>query len=174
MSKTKDGKSQDSISIKGMFRLQIEDGPSGRIVGDSGWKQNVITNLGFNNIVNQLGTSLTGSKIMAVALGTGGAPAVTDTVLAGEVLATGVNSVIRPALTSATSSTSKTLRNTATFQSALSFSSTVAGVNISNIGLWSTTGPLSTTGTLLAGNTYTSSALATNQNVNVTYDLIFA
>ena len=165
-------RSKDSVTIRGMFRLQIEDGPTGKIVGDSGWKENVITNLGFNNIINQLGTSLTGSKIMAAALGTGAAPAVTDTVLAGEVLATGANSVIRPALTSATSSTSKTLRNTATFSSANSFAS--ASYNISNIGLWSTTGPVSTSGTLLSGNTYTSSALATNQNVNITYDWIFA
>lgn len=163
---------KDGVKIKGMFRLQIEDGPSGKIVGDSGWHENTITNLGFNNIVNQLGTGLTGSKIMAVALGTGGAIGATDTVQAGEVLATGANSVIRPALTAATSSSSKTLRNTATFSSANSFAS--ASYNISNIGLWSTTGPVSTSGTLLAGNTYTSSALATNQNVNVTYDLIFA
>ncbi len=165
-------KIRQTMKLKGMFRLQIEDGPTGRIIGDSGWKENTITNLGFNNIVNQLGTSLTGSKIMAAALGTGGTIGPTDTVQAGEVLATGANSVIRPALTAATSSTSKTLRNTATFSSANSFAS--ASYNISNIGLWSTTGPVSTSGTLLAGNTYTSSALATNQNVNITYDLIFA
>lgn len=170
MSKQTKGASRDSMKIKGMFHVQIEE--DGKIVGDSGWIENQITNLGFNNIVNQLGTGLTGSKIMAVALGTGGAPAAADTVLAGEVLATGANSVIRPTLTAATSSTSKTLRNTATFSSANSFAS--ASYNISNIGLWSTTGPVSTSGTLLAGNTYTSSALATNQNVNITYDLIFA
>lgn len=163
-------KTKDHMKIKGMFRLQIEE--NGRIVGDSGWKQNIITNLGYNNIVNQLGTGLTGSKIMAAALGTGGAPGATDTTQAGEVLATGANSVIRPTLTAATSSTSKTLRNTATFSSANSFAS--ASYNISNVGLWSTTGPVSTSGTFLAGNTYASSALATNQNVNVTYDIIFS
>lgn len=167
-------KTQDGIKITGMFRLQItEDTPEGpKIVGDSGWNKNVVTNLGFNNVVNQMGTGLTGSKIMAVALGTGGLVNVTDTIQSGEVLATGANSVIRPALTAATSSTSKTLRNTATFSSANSFAS--AASNISNIGLWSTTGPVSTSGTLLAGQTYTSSALATNNNVNVTYDWIFA
>lgn len=163
-------KAKDKMTIRGMFRLQIED--SGKIVGDTGWKKNQITDLGFLNIVNQLGTGLTGSKIMAAGLGTGGAPAASATVLPGEVLATGANSVIRPALTAATSSSSKTLRNTATFSSANSFAS--ASYNISNIGLFSTTGPVSTSGTLLSGNTYTSSALATNQNVNVTYDWIFA
>ena len=165
-------KAKETIKLKGMFRIQIEDGPTGRIVGDSGWRPNLITNLGFNNIVNQLGTGLTGSKIMAMALGTGGAANATDTVQAGEVLATGANSVIRPTVTAATSSTSKDLVMTATFSSANSFAS--ASYNISNIGLWSTTGPVSTSGTYLAGSAYTSSALATNQNVNATYKWSFA
>lgn len=165
-------KSKDTLKLKGMFRLQIEDGPSGKIVGDSGWRENLITNLGFNNIVNQLGTSLTGSKMSHAALGTGGAPNATDTTQAGEVSTNGSGSVVRAALTAATSSTSKTLRNTATFSSANSF--ITASANISNIGLWQTSGPTTASGTMLSGNTYTSSALATNQNVNATYDWIFA
>lgn len=170
MSKAKQPK--DRIAIKGMFRLQIEDGPTGKIVGDSGWHENLITNVGFLNIVNQMGTTLTGSKIAYAGLGTGGAPIATDTVLAGEVQVTGANSVSRPLLTAATSSTSKTLRNTATFASANSFET--ASNNISNVGLFSTSGPVSTSGSLLQGNTFTSSACATNQNVNITYDLILA
>lgn len=163
---------KDGLKLRGFFRLQIEDGPSGKIVGDSGWHENLVTNLGFNNIVNQLGTSLTGSKISHAALGTGGAPSATDTTLAGEVSTNGSGSVVRAALTAATSSSSKTLRNTATFSSANSF--ITASANISNIGLWQTSGPTTASGTLIAGNTFTSSACATNQNVNVTYDLIFA
>lgn len=163
-------KTQDFGKLKGMFRLQIEE--DGNIVGDSGWHENLITNLGFNNIVNQLGTSLTGSKISHAALGTGGAPAATDTTQAGEVSTNGSGSVVRAALTAATSSTSKTLRNTATFSSANSF--VTASANISNIGLWQTSGPTTASGTLMAGNTFTSSTVATNQNVNATYDWIFA
>lgn len=163
---------KDGLKLRGFFRLQIEDGPTGKIVGDSGWHENQVTNLGFNNIVNQLGTSLTGSKISHAALGTGGAPAASDTTQAGEVSTNGSGSVVRAALTAATSSSSKTLRNTATFSSANSF--LTASANISNIGLWQTSGPTTASGTLMAGNTYTSSACATNQNVNVTYDLIFA
>ena len=166
----KNNETRDGMKIKGMFRLQIED--NGNIVGDSGWRENQITNLGFNNMVNQLGTSLTGSKISHAALGTGGAPAAADTTQAGEVSTNGSGSVVRAALTAATSSTSKTLRNTATFSSANSF--ITASANISNIGLWQTSGPTTASGTLMAGNTFTSSALATNQNVNVSYDLIFA
>lgn len=165
------GKQIENVKIKGMFRLQIVD-QDGTVRGDSGYRENQVTNLGFNNIVNQLGTSLTGSKISHAALGTGGAPAASDTTQSGEVSTNGSGSVVRAALTAATSSTSKTLRNTATFSSANSF--VTASANISNIGLWQTSGPTTASGTLMAGNTYTSSACATNQNVNVTYDLIFA
>src|SRR5882672_1915965 len=139
----------DSAKIKGMFRLQIEE--DGEIVGDSGWHTNLITNLGFNNyLVNQLGTSLTGSKISHAALGTGGAPVATDTTLSGEVSTNGSGSVVRAAVTAATSSSSKTLRNTATFSSANSF--LTASANISNIGLWGVSGPTTASGTLFAGN----------------------
>lgn len=167
-------KVHDKPRIRGMFRLNIVENQDGEevIVGDSGWHENLITNLGFNNIVNQLGTSLTGSKISYAALGTGGAPISTDTTQAGEVSTNGSGSVVRAALTAATSSSSKTLRNTATFSSANSFIS--ASANISNVGLWQTSGPTTASGTLLQGNTFTSSTVATNQNVNLTYDLIFS
>lgn len=168
--KTKD----DTGKIKGMFHLQITEDHDGKevIVGDSGWHENLITNVGFLNMVNQMGTSLTGSKISHAALGTGGAPISTDTTQAGEVSTNGSGSVVRQALTAATSSTSKTLRNTATFASANSF--ITASANISNVGLWQTSGPTTASGSLMQGQTYTSSALATNQNVNLTYDLIFS
>lgn len=162
--------SEQQIKIKGMFRVHIEE--DGKIVGDSGWRENLITNGGFLNIVNQLGTSLSGSKISHAALGTGGAPNATDTTQSGEVSTNGSGSVVRAAVTAATSSTSKTLRNTATFSSANSFITATA--NISNIGLWNTSGPTTASGALMAGNTFASSAIATNQNVNITYDIIFA
>lgn len=161
----------EPLKIKGMFRVQLEE--DGRIVGDSGWKTNQITNLGFNNyLVKSLGTGLGGVPVSHAALGTGGAPAASDTTLSGEVSTNGSGSVVRAALTAATSSGSKTLRNTATFSSANSF--VTASANISNIGLFGVSGPTTASGTLFAGNTYTSSACATNQNVNVTYDIIFS
>lgn len=150
------------VKVKGMFHLQIEE--NGQIVGDSGWKENLVTNLGFNQyLVSALG-SISGSKYVShMALGTGGAPVATDTTLAGE-------QTVREAVTAATSSGSKTVRFTATFASADSF--VTATKNISNIGLFNSV--TSATGTLFAGNTYASSACATNQNVNATYDIIFA
>ncbi len=154
--------SKQGIKVKGMFRVQIED--NGQIVGDSGWKRNLVTNLGFNQyLVSALG-SISGSKYIShMAVGTGGAPVGTDTTLAGE-------QSVREAVTAATSSGSKTVRFTATFASADSF--VTASKNLSNIGLFNTS--TAAGGTLFAGNTYTSSAVATNQNVNATYDIIFA
>lgn len=151
----------DGIKVKGMFRVNITE--DGKVVGDSGWKKNQITNLGFNQyLVGSLG-NISGKAVTHAALGTGGAPAASDTSLAGE-------QSVRAALTNATSSSSKTLRNTATFSSANSF--VTASKNISNIGLFNTS--TAAGGTLFAGNTYTSSTVATNQDVQVTYDIIFA
>ena len=149
----------EGIRVRGFFRVQIEDEQDG-IVGDSGWQENVITNLGFLNVVNQLGTSLTGSKHSHLALGSGGAPATNATTLGGEV-------EVRAALTAA-SSGSTALQMTATFASAASFVTNTQ--NISNIGVFGT----STGGTLLSGNTYASSSCATNQAVNATYTWTFA
>src|SRR3990167_8763146 len=140
MSKTKQG-----LKVKGMFHVQLEE--DGRIVGDSGLKENLVVNLGFNEyLVKQLGTSLTGSKISHAALGTGGAPSAADTTLAGEVSTNGSGSVVRAAVTAASSSGSKTLRNTATFSSANSF--ITASANISNVGLFGVSGPTTASGTL--------------------------
>jgi len=153
---------QDGIRVKGFFRLHIEE--NGEIVGDSGWHQNQVVNDGFNAFLCKLIGGIAGSsQITHALLGTGGAPAASDTTLTGEV-------VKRQAITAATSSTSKSVQFTATFSSANSFVTSTQ--NISNIALAAT----STQGaaTIFAGNTYASSSVATNQNVNATYTLTFA
>ena len=151
---------QDGVGIRGMFRVNIKE--DGKLVGDSGWMDNVVVNLGFNQyLVLSLG-SIAGSKyITHAALGSGGAPGAADTVLAGEVDK-------RTSITAQSSSASKTLRLTATFGSSDSF--LLGASNISNIGLFNT----SSGGTIFAGNTYTSSSCATNQDVEATYDIIFS
>lgn len=159
----KKNKTNDGIKVRGFYRIQIQD-QDGSIAGDSGWKENLVTNLGFNQyLVQSLGTGLTGKKVSHMAIGTGGAPGAADTTLAGE-------QSVRAAITAATSSGSKTLRCTATFDSTASF--VTASKNISNIGLFNTS--TAAGDTIFAGNTFTSSACATNQNVNATYDIIFA
>jgi len=157
-------RTKEGINIQGFFRLQIEDGPSGKIVGDSGWKKNQVVNLGFNQyLVSTLG-AIAGSKVIThAALGSGTVPGAADTTLAGEV-------EVRAAVTAATSSASKTLRVTATFASSASFVTNTQ--NISNVALAQTS--TKDAATIFAGNTYASSACATNQNVNMTYDIVFS
>lgn len=150
----------EGIKVRGFFRVQIEE--NGEIVGDSGWRTNQVTNLGFNQyLVSTLGAIAGSKQISFMAVGSGTAPGAADTTLQGEV-------VKRAAITAATSSSSKTVRFTATFASSDSFVTNAQ--NLSNIGLFNT----SSGGTIFAGNTYASTACQTNQNVNATYDIQFA
>jgi hypothetical protein len=156
---------QEGTQVKGSYRLQIEEG--GKIVGDSGWHENQVVNLGFNQY---LALALLGDgaakSVSHVAIGTGTAPGAAATTLAGEF--TEVSS--RAAVTTATSNTSKRARFTATFASQSSFVTQTE--SIQNIGLFNTS--TRTTGTIFAGNTYATSTVAINQNVNITYDVDFS
>jgi hypothetical protein len=143
-----------------MFRVQINE--DGKIVGDSGWKRNEVMNDGFNDFICMvLASSAASKRISHIGLGTGGAPATDASALAGEI-------GTREAMTGATSSSSKTVRYTATFASG--WHTITDTQNISNIGLFNS----SAAGAIFAGNTYASSGCASNQAVNVTYDLTFA
>lgn len=150
----------DAIKVRGFYHIQIVDGD--QVVGDSYWNENQVTNLGFNQyLVSAIG-SIAGSKYIShVGLGTGAGPAAADTSLGSEV-------GTRQGVTAATSSTSKTARFTATF--AAGWHTSAAAYNISSIGLFNS----SSGGTLFSGNTYASSSCASNQAVNVTYDITFA
>ena len=160
-----DAKFKDGVSLRGFFRLQIE-GPDGEIVGDSGWNENTVTNDGKREyLVYTLG-SLVGSKYLSyAALGEGSQPGAADTSLESEISGTG-GSTIRDAMTRQ-SNGSTALRCLGTFASTDSFVTT--NENISNIGLFRS----SSAGTIFAGNTYASSTVGTNQNVNYTYDITF-
>ena len=50
MSKNKLGKgmASEGIKAKGFFRLQIKD-QDGKVAGDSGWRENQVVNLGFQD-----------------------------------------------------------------------------------------------------------------------------
>lgn len=157
----------DGIKVKGCYRLQItENGPRGpKVVGDSGWHENQVVNLGFQHyLVELLGGQANSKQVSHVALGTGGAPSASDTSLSGESATEKRESVTASVVSS------KTQRFTATFSSGDSFVTSTQ--NLSNIGLFNTSS--SATGTIFAGNTYSSSAVATNQNINVTYEIRFS
>lgn len=145
---------QEKVGVRGFYRVHITN-PDGSLHGDSGWRENVVTNEGFRNFMARLLGGISGSsQITHAAIGTGGAPAVTDTTLAGE-------QSVRAAITAATSSTSKAVVFTATFDSAVSF--VTATKNISNIALAATS--TAAAATIFAGAAYASSSCATNQNV---------
>jgi hypothetical protein len=151
----------EGIKVKGFFRVAIVD-PDGKFVGDSGYHENVVTNLGFNQyLVSALG-SIAGSKYIShAALGSGTAPATDATALPNEV-------GTRQAVTAATTTGSKTLYLTASFASG--WHTSAAAYNIANVGLFNS----SASGTIFAGNTFASSSCASNQAVAVTYQVVFS
>lgn len=154
---------KSDINVKGFFRINIEE--NGKIIGDSGWVQNQITNDGFREYLTELlGAGANSKQVGYVALGIGTVPGASDTSLDGEIMA----STQRKAVTYG-SVGSTTAQFTATFASSDNF--LTASANLSNIGLFNTT---NTGDTLFAGNTYTSSSCGTNQNVNVTYQIRFS
>lgn len=163
-------KVDDGLRVRGAFRLALEEG--GEIIGDSGWFDNTVTNdgkLGF--LVRTLGAIANSSQVSYVGVGTGTAPNATHTVLDGE-LTDATNT--RKAVSASTVAGSTSVAFYATFAS--TDSHITAAHNISNIGLFATplaAGP-ATQGTLFAGNTYTSSSWATNQNLNITYQVNFS
>lgn len=159
-------KVKDKVGVRGFYRVNITEDRDGRevLVGDSGWRENTVVNLGFQDYLCKTLAGSAGSKTIShVALGTGTAPGVTATSLDGEIMSSTQRLTGSPSILS-----SKTLQFTAGFASADSL--VTAAVTLQNIGLFNT----STAGTLFSGNTYTTSALATNQNVNATYQIRFA
>ena len=155
-------KNDGTINLKGFFHVHIKDA-DGRLIGDSGVVPNIVTDLGFQDYLCALVTKTTGSKqVTHVALGTGTATNITHTQLNGEIM----SSTQRQAVTVAVSADSRKARMTATF--AAGFLSTTS--NVQNIGLYNS----SAAGTLMCGNSFASSSCASNQAVNVTYDLIFS
>jgi hypothetical protein len=155
---------QTNIMPQGFFRLNIRNS-DGKLVGKSGWNKNNTTNTGIEHYLVDLMLAQAGSlRVSHIALGTGGAPADADTSLSGELQK-------RKAITTAKLA-SKTAQFTATFASSDSFVTSPSTVQLNNIGLF----PTSTVngGSIMAGNTFSSSQLASNQQVEVTYQIRFA
>jgi len=151
----------DGIKIHGFYRLRLTEGDGDvpdKIVGDSGWCQNTITNEGFDDFLCRLLAAQASSKqVNYIAIGTGTAPNVTHSTLDGEIMA----STQRKTVTVSVSG-SKTVRFTATFYSSDNF--LTGASNLRNIGLFESN---ATDDILFAGSTYASSSCNTNQNVEI-------
>lgn len=156
---------KEKSGVRGFFRVKIVN-QDGSLHGDSGWRENEITNLGYQDyLCNLLGGQAASKFVNCIAIGTGTAPGAAATSLPNELggssrRATGANFSV------AVSSDSKQVEFKGTFSSngAVTTQST-----LQNIGLFHTTNG----GTLFAGNTYTTSTCDSNQAVNVTYKISF-
>lgn len=151
------------VRIRGFSRVQLsETGPDGkqRIVGDSGWMKNTITNDGLNNyIAARIGSLTQGKNPANLQLATQTAAMnATQESLTGETR-------VRKVLTASTVATG-TLRMTASWSS----SDNTAAITIGAIGVYN----ISSAGTLGSGATFTTSQWASNQDVSATYEWRFA
>lgn len=155
--------SKSSITLRGFYRVKLGEDKNGKteVIGDSGWNENAVMDLGFQDYICALMGSVAGQKVLdQMAVGTGGTPNVTDTALPGHMM--------RQTAGFATVA-SKTLRATLAIASS---DHPGTSSNISNIALLnSATG---TTGSIMCGNTFASSQWATNQGLSATYELQFA
>lgn len=151
-----------ALQLRGFFRVKIGEKKKGKkiVVGDSGWQENEVTNLGFQNYVVNLIGALAGSKqVGMVIIGTGAAPATDATALAGETKRQTVGNA---------AVSSKTMRATAAIASGDHPGGTP---DIANIALIENT---ASAGTIMCGNTFSSSTWNSNQGLSATYELRFA
>ena len=149
---------KNTLSDKGFTRVQIVDQKTGKIEGDSGWHQNMITNYGFDNCIVACPIGESGSIVANwMGLGSGSTAIASDATNLNASLGAGWWSTAAP-----------TIVATLTGRLIQSFSSTDA-VTIKEIGMKSVSN-----GSLICANTFASSALATTQSVNCTYDLVYS
>lgn len=151
-------KKKSDIGIKGFFRLQIKDKKSGDIVGDTGYIENQITNYGLESCIVALpfkcANSLQASGMM-LGSGTGVASNGTNlTSRATEYWASFAQSTVISSLTA---------------RATRSYDGTLGATTLQEIGVYA-----ASTGTVIAGKSFTSSAITTDQDVNCTYELRYS
>ena len=150
-------KTTEDISIKGFFRVQLKDKETGKIVGDTGYMANQITNYGLANCLVG-GPAGAGStvQIAGAMLGSGTNPASDATALDG-------------ANTDYYSTVGEAINGSTQAQFTQSFDGTLGAATIANVALLA-----ASDGSVIAGKTFASSALATTQDVNLTYNLNYS
>jgi len=149
----------EGIKIHGIFRVQLTE--KGRVVGDSGWRKNLVTDTGFQHyLVENLMAGANSKRVTHMSIGTGTEPGAAHTTMEGEMASR--------VTVSTNAATTKTAQMTAQFAS--SVFSTQGPKTIKNIGLFNT----SSAGTLFAGSTYATSQWNTNQDLNATYQIRFS
>lgn len=147
----------DKLAVKGFFRVQVLDKKTRNIVGDSGWLENQITNYGLESCIVAAPIGAGSVQAAGLMLGSGTNPASSATALDGSntdyYAAFGQSSVVA----------SLTARMTR------SFDGTLGAATFANIGVFA-----ASDGSLIAGKTFASSALTTDQDINCTYELRYS
>lgn len=155
------GSKREMIKVRGFGRLQLVNVKTGKIEGDSGWRQNAITESGFDDfIVGAIGGIANSSQVTHMALGTQtDAPASTQTSLSGEGAWAGREAVTNSLVGNGT------LRATASWAT-----NEATGSNIGAVGLYGT----SSGGSIGNALTVATSAKTTDQALNGTVEWRFS
>jgi len=149
----------NKIVVRGFVRVQLVDAKTGKIMGEH-YGKNILTTVGLNGLAGA-SIAATGSKWAKTAC----LATQTDAVDATHISMIGVENSIQ-AVTPTTVATG-TARMTGSFGGA----SNSDTITIGAIGLHSDS---NTASELLAGHLFTTSQMATNQNLNFTYEWQFA
>lgn len=149
---------KQSVGLRGFLRVHLgEDDKDGNpvVVGDSGWIENQITDLGWEKfILSSLGSVADSLYVKRVVLGVGGIPASDDTACPGETR--------RSTNVAVDTSGSFTLQFTTNF---------VSGTAGGDIDVCCLINDTATDGTIMCGTSFDSSSWASDQAVSVTYQL---
>jgi len=161
--KTKEKFPSSGIGLHGFYQVQIVDQETGEIVGDSGRKHNLITSGGLTNYLTYVFAGNTASSVIGMAaLGSGSLVATSATVLPSAFDTSLHMTVAKTFYLRSLSSAGDTARYTASWVSGTSTA------QISNVGLYATTGVQ-----IFCGGTFASSSVASNQAINLSYDVVF-
>lgn len=147
-----------NIRIGGFIRAQIVDKKTRRILGDSGWFKNQITNYGMANCFCAAPIGAASVQAAGLVLGSGTEPNATHTVLDGS------NSDQYSAFGQSTVTNSVSARVTQSFDGGNSSMATVANVGVL----------AASTGSLIAGGTFASSSFGTDQTLNISYQFNYS
>jgi len=155
----------DAPGFYGFCRVNIVN-PDGSIAGDSGWHKNRITNVGLQDYLLKTFLRATGSAsvgYMAVGKGTD-TLATNATAMTSQCAGSHMVTVSSSSSSRASSTDGALARHLATFAS----NGFAAATTIGQAGLHS-----ATDGSIMCAATFATSAVATNQAVNCTYDISF-
>jgi hypothetical protein len=151
-------KNIETLAIKGFTRLQIVNKKDKRIVGDTGWLRNQITNYGLNSCIVALPIKCAGSiQATGIMLGSG-----TGVASSGTNLESGNTDYWASFLQS-------TVVDSLTARATVSFDGTLGAATLQEIGIFG-----ASTGTVIAAKSFASSALTTDQSVNCSYELRYS